>query len=79
MVMHQPGTEIDPLMYEDTILADLSVFVDYFISYGHESAQALEIRDFSFGSKAKRVRINCQLKNMPQWPSREITWDSWDQ
>ena len=55
MVIHQPGTEIDPLMYEDIMLADLGIVVDSFTSYGHEPAQKLEIRGFSFGSKANRA------------------------
>lgn len=80
MAMRQPGTETDPLMYEHITLADLNIFVDYFTSYDHESAQDLEIRGFNFGSEAKRVRINCEgdqrfgVENMPQWPSREIIW-----
>lgn len=64
MVIHQPGTEIDPLMYEDIMLADLGIVVDYFTSYGHESAQDLEIRGFSFWSKAKRVGSGSIVKDL---------------
>lgn len=60
VAMRQPGTETDPLMCEHITLADLNIFVDYFTSYDHESAQDLEIRGFNFGSEAKRVRINCE-------------------
>lgn len=38
----------------------MSTVVEYFTSYDHESAQDLEIRGFSFGSKAKWGRINCE-------------------
>lgn len=49
MAMRQPGTETDPLMYEDITLAYLSNVVDYFTSYDHESAQDLG-----------RARTNCE-------------------
>lgn len=62
--MRQPGTETDQLMYEDIPLAYLSTMVEYVTSYAYESAQDLEIRRFSFGSKAKRARINCEKINM---------------
>ncbi|MCJ1343142.1 hypothetical protein MMC31_001333 [Peltigera leucophlebia] len=60
VVMRQPGTEMDPLVYEDMTLADLRVAVDYFISYGNESVHALDIRGINLKSNVKGVRINCE-------------------
>jgi hypothetical protein len=34
VVMRQPGTAIDPLVYEDITASDLRVTMDYFLSYG---------------------------------------------
>lgn len=34
VVMRQPGTAVDPLVYEDMTAADLRVAVDYFVAYG---------------------------------------------
>lgn len=62
--MRQPGTETNPLTYEDIPLAYLSTMVEYVTSYAYESAQDLEIRRFSFVKKAKRARISCEKINM---------------
>lgn len=59
--MRQPGTETNPLIHEDILLAYLSTVVEYVTSCSHESAQDLEIRGFSFGSRAKRA-FNYELK-----------------
>jgi hypothetical protein len=37
VVMRQPGTDIDPLFYEDIRAGDLRVAIDYFLSYGRDS------------------------------------------
>lgn len=34
MVMRQPGTAMDPLVYENIRAGDLRVATDYFLSYG---------------------------------------------
>lgn len=34
VVMRQPGTRVDPLVYEDVRAGDLRVAVDYFLAYG---------------------------------------------
>ena len=34
VVMRQPGTDVDPRVYEDMTAADLRVAVDYFLYYG---------------------------------------------
>jgi len=36
VVMRQPGTATDPLVYEDMTAADLRVAVDYFVAYGRK-------------------------------------------
>lgn len=33
VVMHQPGTSSDPLVYEDILAGDLRIAIDYFVSY----------------------------------------------
>lgn len=60
VVMRQPGTSSDPLVYEDMTLADLRIAIDFFISYGDGSVQDLDIRDISLRSKAMGFRINCE-------------------
>lgn len=79
----QPGTSSDPLVYEDMTLADLRIAVPYFISYGDGSVQDLDIRDISLRSKAwgsgstVRATKDSEQKDLPLWPSQEITWYSW--
>ncbi|KAH0556756.1 hypothetical protein GP486_005453 [Trichoglossum hirsutum] len=66
VILSEPGTAIDPRIYQDITLSDLRIAVDYFLTYGDYSienlvagARSVSLASRPGGAKVQGVRINC--------------------